>query len=309
MYLSTTMSRFALEVILYPMSQTELEFDRLRREFGYDIRSYSVCNGAIFQVQNSHLLEVSAFSDAIQGEIAKAVESSWWYWVRNEIIVKKLKRRGFSGALWDVGSGTGVVTAALVEAGIPAIAVEPSIGGAMAATQRGVVSVQGTLQSLNLPDSCLAGVGAFDVLEHVTNRQEFLHEILRVLVPGGYFVVTVPALQLLWSHADVEARHYLRYSRSALKDELEMCGFEVLSCGYFFALIVPPLLLIRALPYRLRLRVSDSNNSTLRANGGILGKLAGRVEVAWAGHLPFGSSLLAVARKPFHSNETMGKMR
>ena len=222
--------------------------------------------------------------------------------MRNEIIVKKLKKRGFSGTLRDVGSGTGVVTVALVEAGIPAIAIEPSPGGTAIATQRGVVSVQGTLQNLNLPDSCLAGVGAFDVLEHVTNRHDFLQEMVRVSVPGGHFIVTVPALQLLWSHADMEARHYLRYSRHAFRNELERCGLEVLSLGYFFALIVPPLLLIRALPYRLGLRVSDTNNSALRASGGILGKLARRIEVAWAGRVSFGSSLLVVAQKPSQLN-------
>lgn len=284
------------------MSPPNLEFDRLLREFGYNVSSHSVRNDAVLRAQDDDLPEVSAFSDVVQDEIAKAVESSWWYWVRNEIIVKNLRRSGFSGTLWDVGSGTGVVTAALVEAGIPAIAIEPSAGGTAIATQHGVVSIQGTLHILKLPDSCLAGVGAFDVLEHVTNRHDFLQEIVRVLVPGGYLIVTVPALQLLWSHADIEARHYLRYSRRTLRDELETCGFKVLSLSYFFALIVPPLLLIRAFPYRLGLRVRDSNNSALRANGGILGKIAGRIEVAWAGRVPFGSSLLAVARKPSQSN-------
>jgi hypothetical protein len=76
----------------------------------------------------------------------------------------------------------------------------------------------------------------------------------------------------------------------------------VLSLGYFFALIVPPVLLIRALPYCLGLRVSDTNNSALRASGGILGKLARRIEVAWAGRVPFGSSLLVVAQKPSQLN-------
>jgi len=284
------------------MTYADLEFDRLRRDFGYDIHSCLVCNDVGHQEQDTHLLEASAFSDAAQGEIAKAIESSWWYRVRNRVIVKKLKRSGFTGTLWDVGSGTGVVTAALVEDGIPAIAIEPSVGGATIAIQRGVVAVHGTLKSLNLPDSCLVGVGAFDVLEHVTNRQDFLQEIVRVLVPGGLFIVTVPALRLLWSYTDVEARHHLRYSRRSLRNELETCGFEVQSSGYFFALIVPPLLLIRALPYRLGLRVRDSNNSTLRASGGTLGKLAGRIEVAWAGHILFGSSLLAVVRKPSQSN-------
>ena len=280
------------------MSQSDSEFIRLEREFGYDADSYLVRSDAILRAQHPISSPESEFSDSVQGEIATAAESSWWYRVRNEVIVKTLERRGFSGTFWDIGSGTGVVTAALIKAGILAIAVEPSMGGAAIATQRGVVSIQGTLQSLNLPDSCLAGVGAFDVLEHVTNRQDFLQEIVRVLLPGGHFIVTVPALQLLWSHADVEARHYLRYSRRTLRNELELCGFEVLSLGYFFALIVPPLLLIRTLPYRLGLRVRDSNNATLRASGGLLGKLAGRIEVAFAGRVPFGSSLIAVARKP-----------
>ena len=284
------------------MSNADTELDRLRREFGYETDSYLVRSDDVLRAERLSAATLSAFDDAVQGEIAKAVDSSWWYRVRNEVIVKTLKRRGFSGTLWDVGSGTGVVTAALIEAGIPAIAVEPSMGGAAIAAQRGVVSIQGTLQSLNLPDGCLAGIGAFDVLEHATNRQEFLQEIVRVLLPGGHFIVTVPALQLLWSHADVEAKHFIRYSRRTLRNELEMNGFEVLSLGYFFALIVPPLLLIRALPYRLGLRVRDSNNATLRANGGLLGKLAGHTEVAFAGHAPFGSSLLAVARKPSQPN-------
>ena len=284
------------------MSQSDFEFDRLHREFGYDVGSHSVRNDAVLWVNDPHLSEVNAFSGAMQSEIAKAVESSWWYRVRNKVIIKKLQETGFLGTLWDVGSGTGEVTAALVEAGIPAIAIEPSIAGATIAAQRGVVSVHGTLQSLKLPDSCLAGVGAFDVLEHVNNRQDFLQEIVRVLIPGGHLIVTVPALQVLWSRADEDARHYLRYSRRAFRDELEMCGVEVLSLGYFFALVVPPLLLIRALPYRLGLRFRESNNSALRASGGILGKIAGRIEVAWAGHVPFGSSLLAVARKPSKLN-------
>ncbi|MEO5974511.1 MAG: class I SAM-dependent methyltransferase [Ilumatobacteraceae bacterium] len=279
------------------MLQADIEFERLNREFGYKANEHLELGDGVFRTRKPHLSELSAFSDSVQGEIATAAESSWWYRVRNEMIVKTLKGRRFSGTLWDVGSGTGVVTAALVGAGIPAIAVEPSMGGTTIATQRGVISIQGTLQSLKLPDSCLDGIGAFDVLEHITNRQDFLQEITRVLLPGGHFIVTVPALRLLWSQADVDAKHYLRYSRRILRNELEMCGFEVLSVGYFFALIVPPLLLIRALPYRLGLRIPHSKNSALRASGGILGKLAGRIEVVWGGHAPFGSSLLAVARK------------
>ncbi len=51
--------------------------------------------------------------------------------------------------------------------------------------------------------------------------------------------------------------------------ELELHGFEVVRCGYFFALTVIPLLLLRALPYRLGIRKSVATEATLGASGGL----------------------------------------
>jgi len=168
----------------------------------------------------------------------------------------------------------------------------------MLATARRLSSIHGTLEGLKLPDSCIAEIGSFDVLEHIEDRNRFLEEIYRVLRPRGRFILTVPALSLLWSQADIDAGHFLRYSRRTLRKELELHGFEVELMGYFFALTVPLLLLVRAIPFRLHLRSCVSDDSTLRANGGLIGKLAGSIEIALDGRFPFGSSLLAVARKP-----------
>jgi len=277
---------------------SEMEIARLRREHDFDVNQLLVSNAGSLSEVDSSVHSSSAFSDATQGEIANSVESSWWYETRNEIIVRKLRKCGFLGTLWDIGSGTGVVTSAIVAGGMPSMAVEPSKGGAILAAARQLPSIHGTLEGLKLPDSCITEIGAFDVLEHIENRDRFLEEIFRVLRPGGRFILTVPALSLLWSQADVDARHFLRYSRRTLRKELESHGFEVDSNGYFFGLTVLPLLLIRSIPFRLHIRSRISDDSTLRANGGLIGRLARSIEVAVAGYLPFGSSLLAVARKP-----------
>ena len=127
------------------MSAKNFEFDRLVRDFGFDVSSCVVNNDAVNPSLENDQPEVSAFSDVLQSKIAKAVEASWWYRVRNEIIVRNLRRWDFVDTLRDIGAGTGAVAAALIAAGIEAIAVESSIGGAAIATQHGVVSIQGTL--------------------------------------------------------------------------------------------------------------------------------------------------------------------
>lgn len=277
----------------------EHELSRLLREHRFDLRDRLI-GGAFWAAEHKYVSKIpSAFSDETQSDISDAVGSSWWYETRNRIIIRKLKNCKFSGTLWDIGSGTGVVTSALVQAGFSSIAVEPSKGGARLALERGLPSIHGTLEGLKLPNSCISQIGAFDVLEHVQDRSSFLAEIFRVLQPGGSFVLTVPALQILWSQADFEAGHYLRYSRRSLRKELELHGFKVQSLSYFFVLTVLPLLLIRVLPYRLNLKSFISDDSTLRAKGGLIGKFAQFVEISITGLIPFGSSLLAVAKKPF----------
>ena len=136
-----------------------------------------------------------------------------------------------------------------------------------------------------------------DVLEHLDDREKALTEVHRVLTPNGRLVLTVPAIASLWSQFDVDAGHYLRYNKRSIKKELESNGFEVIRMGYFFALTVLPLFVLRALPYRLGVRKAAGTEATLGASGGILGRVATWIERVIAMKTPIGSSLLVVARK------------
>jgi SAM-dependent methyltransferase len=222
---------------------------------------------------------------------------SWWFNTRNQLIARTISKYGNGECLWEVGSGAGTVGSYLIEQGFSCIGVEPSSNGASISASRGLLSIRSSLEALQLPSESLGQIGMFDVLEHVERRQLFLREINRLLKPGGNLYVTVPALNMLWSEADRRNRHFLRYSRRSIIRELDSAGFTVLSAHYIFALLVVPILLLRAIPYRLGIEVTRTDRKLLVLKGGILGNFLRRAELLLSLFTPIGTSLIIVARK------------
>jgi SAM-dependent methyltransferase len=225
-------------------------------------------------------------------------DGGWWYQTRNQVVQSALREHPVDGFLWDVGSGSGLVTRSIIETGGKAIAIEPSTRGAQLSAQRGVPSINGVLQDLSLPPASLAGVGMFDVLEHLTNRKDMLSEVHRLLKPNGKLYLTLPALQSLWSQFDLEAGHHLRYAKRTIKRELREAGFEVVKLKYFFLFSLPIVLVVRALPFRLGRKQLVETGTMLRSEIGFLGKVATVLELLWSKVGLIGTSLLVVARKP-----------
>ncbi len=71
-----------------------------------------------------------------------------------------------------------------------------------------------------------------NVLEHISDDQEFIRNVFRSLPPGGTFVVYVPALQWLYGPVDKKAGHYRRYEKKALQRLFEVEGFEIAKVKY-----------------------------------------------------------------------------
>jgi SAM-dependent methyltransferase len=272
------------------------ELIRLNRDHGWSCEIVSLgTENAFTNLQwNS---SSTTFSDEQSEVLNTAARTSWWFETRNQIIGKYFKKTQPNGCLWDIGSGPGVVSGYLQEQGTSCIAVEPSRQGMLTSAKRGIFSIESDLEKLYLPNASVHRIGLFDVLEHVENRQILLTEIRRVLVPSGELVITVPALKFLWSSADEHAGHFVRYSRRRLKQELETNGFKLRESHYFFASLVLPLLLLRAIPYRLGIKQPFDDKSLIEQNGGKLGKLAQFIEVNFCRWLPIGTSFFAAAVK------------
>ena len=194
--------------------------------------------------------------------LAAIEDESYWFRHRAEIVTGWLSRNPPNGCLFDVGGGNGFMVRAIRDAGYPAVLLEPGTDGCRVALSRGLAPVlNGTTRTLAVPSSSLPSVGLFDVIEHVANDREFLRHIFDLLVPGGRLYMLVPAHQGLWSTNDEVAGHFRRYSRREIVRELGEAGFEPVYSTYLFRALVLPVLILRALPFRVGIRESRATTT------------------------------------------------
>lgn len=140
-----------------------------------------------------------------------------------------------------------------------------------------------------------------DVLEHIEDDAAALGSLQQLLKPGGQAILTVPALQSLWSVHDVINLHYRRYSKGGLQHLIEDSGFAVRDLRYFF---IWPLGLMYLRKLILGTRQRPGKSYTVRVPSAPLNTLFAslsraeqrlmRFGVRW----PLGSSLLAVVKRP-----------
>jgi SAM-dependent methyltransferase len=240
-----------------------------------------------------------------------AVEDvSFWFRHRNNCIGEIVRSFPPAGPIFDIGGGNGYVAKGLQDAGLDVVLVEPGAAGARNALRRGILHVvQATAQDAGFARGSLPAAGLFDVVEHIQDDHGFLANLRQLLVPGGRVYLTVPAFQWLWSHEDVAAGHWRRYTLKRLAAVLRGAGYDIEFATCFFAFLPLPVLLSRALPYRLGLARGGLNPDEMRADHELTNPAARRL-LAWltgrelariAARRPcrFGGSCLVVARKPF----------
>jgi hypothetical protein len=114
--------------------------------------------------------------------------------------------------------------------------------------------------------------------------------------------VTVPALRSLWSQIDEHSGHYRRYSRASLTRELERAGLSRVTCEHRFVVALLPLLVLRAIPYRLGIRSEPGRTEAALLRQLAAGGRAGARLMGWEMHLeeriarrvrlPIGSSII-----------------
>lgn len=88
-------------------------------------------------------------------------------------------------------------------------------------------------------------IGAFDVLEHVTEDTDVLTQLHRAVRPGGGIIVSVPQHPRLWNVVDEFSHHKRRYTRADLTAKVRRAGFRVRGVTSFMSLLLPVLLLSR----------------------------------------------------------------
>lgn len=148
-------------------------------------------------------------------------------------------------------------------------------------------------------------VTSFDVLYGLPDEveQAAAREIARVLKPGGAALITTAAFESLRGGHGTFANELRRYTRASLSALLEQHGLRVEATSYTHASLFPLIYGVRAWQ-RWRgggtAEPSEGEISTPAApvNAALTAVLAAESWLARVTPLPFGSSVIALARKP-----------
>jgi SAM-dependent methyltransferase len=182
-------------------------------------------------------------------EMAAIDEGHWWYRARRRIVSDVITRfvAPPAGAhIAEIGCGTGSNLPVLEKFGT-LIGVEPDAPAREWAAKRSNATImEGRLPSgLPLADASLDLAVMLDVLEHVDDDVAALKAVASKLKPGARFLLTVPALPILWSPHDEEHHHKRRYTASSLRAVLNKAGMKIEMMSYFNTLLFPMIAGIR----------------------------------------------------------------
>jgi SAM-dependent methyltransferase len=162
-----------------------------------------------------------------------------------------------------------------------------------------------TVAAAPFPSQAFDVVTSFDVLYSLEEPVEraAVHEMYRLIRPGGYALVNVAAMELLRGDHSVLSREVRRYSRASLNRLLTGAGFEVVRLTYTNTSLFLPMVLVRAMQRVRGLSPENHAQQDITVPAGPVNALLTallRIESWWLRvfNSPFGSSLLCLARRP-----------
>ncbi len=226
----------------------------------------------------------------------------WYYRALHRHVIRNLGRHlpVAPAQVLDAGCGTGGLLRRLHEAQpswqLTGLDFSP-LACALARERSGATIVQGSIAALPFGDATFDAVVSCDVVCQVAEPGRALRELRRGLKPGGLAVLTMPAYQWMYSYHDREVGNLRRYARHEVNALVRVAGFDVVSSTYWNTLPFPFAVVRRKLlPPKAPTSDVRLYPAPLEAAGNGLMAL----EHTWlgcGGRLPFGTSVLTVARK------------
>lgn len=226
----------------------------------------------------------------------------WWFVARRAILADVIGRLQGPEHLriLEVGCGTGGNLDMLSGFG-EVTGVEPDDEArALSCAKSQASVVDGRLpDGLDLEPQSFDLLAAFDVLEHLDDDAGGLAAAASCLKPGGKAVLTVPAFPSMWSYHDEMHHHKRRYTKASFEVLVRTAGLEVEQISYFNTSLFIPAFLVRMIKKRLSGAKADVEGVPPRlVNCLLIGVFAVERYILRHSSLPFGLSLIAVARAP-----------
>lgn len=241
----------------------------------------------------------------------------WWFVARRRIVADILQNflaKNDTRRIAEIGCGTGAMLPMLAQFG-EAWGIDNSPEAVQLCTKKNLPHVF-LDRDPAWHSASFDGMAFFDVIEHVPDEVAFMKNYLAHLRPGGWAVITVPAFMFLWSEHDVLNQHHRRYNAPQLRRAIAAAGLQVERITYFNTFLFPAIAAarfatktIRALARSKRQNGSAHLRTDFERN---ISFLNAPLQTVFAGErfllrrhdFPFGTSLLALARKPIPTRVT-----
>ncbi len=227
--------------------------------------------------------------------------NNFWFRSRNRLLVWTLEQyfpraRNFL----EIGCGTGYVLSGIHRA-LPELKLSGSeiyAAGLSCAAERlpGIELFQMDARQMPFKEE-FDVIGAFDVLEHISEDEQVLAQMFQATRRGGGIILTLPHHPALWSASDNYAHHVRRYTTRELIAKVTRAGFEVTRTTAFVSLLLPLMLVSR---FRQRKHYDPKRELDPGPAINVICEKTLDVEriMIRAGlSLPLGASLLMVARR------------
>ncbi len=242
-------------------------------------------------------------------KIAEVGEEMWWFRALHRNLLNALKRYNSdqNGNLLDDGCGAGGFLRRFqaIFGSMSAFGIDMDFKTAKVARVRGSAEViVGSVNSLPFCDNLFSACISADVLYHKSAVPgELVSEAYRCLKPGGVLVVSVPAYDWLFSAHDERVEGIRRYTRASLSKTLENEGFQIEYSTYWNTFLFGLMVL------RRKFFASKDGESDLKMMPPVIEAVFNAVMIFECAllssamsmglvFLPFGGSVLVVARRP-----------
>jgi SAM-dependent methyltransferase len=247
--------------------------------------------------------------DRLLAATARAEQAHFWFRGFRRFVAPLLERAAAGRAnlrLLDCGCGTGANLRLLLERHGRAWGFDLTWTGLEVARASGLRRVaRAGAAAVPFPAAAFDIVTSFDVLYCLPGEIEHaaVREMWRVLKPGGAAVINVAAMEILRGNHSVLSAELRRYSRASLRALLEPAGFRIERMTYTNAALFPLMLGVRGVQRVMGLAQEGEAEGEITVppgpvNATLSALLAVEAVVVRAVPMPFGSSLLCLARKP-----------
>ena len=232
-----------------------------------------------------------------------AVEADHWWFKGRRLLFGRILRQlrvARDARILDAGTSSGTNLRLLRDSGFSNyVGLDINQQAIELCAEKGLGPIRrGDVCAMPFEERSFDFIFATDIIEHVESDDLALGEITRILKPGAYCLITVPAFPSLWGHQDIVSHHKRRYRQHLLLDQLVTAGLLPVASYHFNYLLFMPIWLARISMRMLGLAPQSEN----RVNAPLLNIVLYWLfsfDVITAPHLkpPFGVSVLALCKK------------